>query len=280
MITSENPQALKNRLQSEKNFYDRFYAQGWEKEEQCIDETIVPSNMLVYWQLIKTHIFRLHEKFRQPRVLDCGCGHGVASVLLAKINARVVAVDIAYNSTVITRKFATVNKVDADINVVVAAMEALPFKNGVFDSIIGARVLHHVDVAHSSRELSRVVKDDTKSFFWECTEKNPVLRFARNNIRKFFPAPKFGTKHEHPLTKEEIAALEAAFGNPATVVWAPFYFFSLISQYLSRRHMERLTILGKRLDVMVGKILPGLNRFSFHQILILRKTGKPTKADI
>ena len=262
---------ISNRINSEKTFYDNFYAEGWEKQDRPIGEDIVPPNMGIYWDMVKSHVNGLKEKTPQPVVLDCGCGHGVLSVLLGQLGVRVIAVDISLNSTLITRNLARANNVDAGILPVVAAMENLPFKPGVFDSVLGTRVLHHVDIDNTSRELVRVIKPGTRAFFWECTEKNPVLRFARNNIRKILPAPKFGTAHEHPLTRREIATLGASFGSPAVLVKAPFYFFGLINQYISSRYREPLTELGKKLDALISAILPGLNDFSFHQILVLKK---------
>ena len=262
------------RLNAEKDFYNHFYKGGWEKQDQFIDESIVPSNMSVYWNLLKSHVNDLKAKHSQSLFLDCGCGHGVLSVLLGKIDAQVVAVDISHYSTTITNNLAKVNGVGQKIHVVVAALEHLPFKHDTFYSVLGTRVLHHVDIDNSSRELSRVVKPNAKVFFWECTENNPVLRFARNNIRSILPIPKFGTEYEHPLTKDEIAVLETSFGNPVTIVRAPFYFFSLINQYLSRKYVEQLTNLGEKLDTMLAKVFPNLNRFSFHQILVFKKNQK------
>ena len=62
---------LANRINSEKAFYDDFYADGWEKEDQRIDESIVPANMFIYWDMVKGHITGLQGNTLQPVVLDC-----------------------------------------------------------------------------------------------------------------------------------------------------------------------------------------------------------------
>ena len=83
---------------------------------------------------------------------------------------------------------------------------------------------------------------------------------------------------ENLSLKEEIVVLETSFGNPVTIVKAPFYFFSLINQYLSRKYMEQLSNLGKKLDAMLAKVFPNLNHFSFHQILVFKKNTRKNKA--
>jgi SAM-dependent methyltransferase len=261
------------RQRAEKEFYDRFYKDGWEKQDQCIDESIAPPNMLVYWHLVKKHISWLKHQQPEVWVLDCGCGHGALSVLLAKIGAKVTAVDISFNSIKIATRLARTNGVEEKIYPVVAALENLPFKDRYFNCVLGTRVLHHIDVMSSGFHLLRVLKPGCKGIFWECTEKNPILRFIRNHIRRFIPLPKFGTKDEHPLTKEEIDKLGMIFGKPARIVAVPFYFFGLLDEFIFRQRAEILSKIVTGLDATIARYLPRLNRFSFHQILILEKRG-------
>jgi hypothetical protein len=54
------------RQRTETEFYDLFYKDGWEKQDQRIDESTVPPNMLVYWHTVKEQISCL--KNRQPKV--------------------------------------------------------------------------------------------------------------------------------------------------------------------------------------------------------------------
>jgi len=265
------------RQRAEKEFYDLFYKDGWEKQDQYIDESIVPPNMLIYWSLVKEHISCLKRRQTKVQVLDCGCGHGVLAILLAKLGAQITAVDISPNSIKIAKQVAYVNKVEEKISFTVAALEDLPFRDRCFDYVFGTRVLHHVDVQSSGFQLSRVLKNAGKGIFWECTEKNPLLRFVRKHIRRLIPIAKFGTKHEHPLTEEEIDTLGMIFGKPAHIVYAPFYFFSFLDQYVFRHRAKILTRLVTGIDAAIARYLPYLNRYSFHQILILEKDGAKGK---
>lgn len=266
------------RQRAERKFYSLFYKAGWEKQDECIDENIIPPNMLVYWRLAKEHISWLKHQQHEVQVLDCGCGHGVLSVLLAKIGVKVTAVDISFNSTKITKRLACANGVEEKIYPIVAALENLPFKDRYFSCVLGTRVLHHVDVMRSGFHLSRVLGPGCRGIFWECTEKNPLLRFVRNHVRRFIPIPKFGTMYEHPLTKEEVDKLGMIFGKPVRIVNAPFYFFGFIDQYVFRQRAEILTKVVTGLDATIARYLPRLNRYSFHQILILEKDSAGTEA--
>ncbi len=267
-----------DRQKAERDFYDNFYQKGWERQDHRIDEEIVPPNMRQYWHVLRGHIEQL--KSRQPviQALDCGCGHGVLSVLLAKMDVKVAAVDISPSSIRITERLAHANGVERKISTYVALLEKLPFKENYFDCIVGTRVLHHVDIMTSGMHLARVLKPQGLGIFWECTEKNPVLRFARKHVRRLMPLPKFGTQYEHPLTKEEIDALGVFFGKKVQIVDAPFYFFGFLDQYVFRQRAGILTKAVNGLDAVIAQYLPFLNRYSFHQILILEKRlgGNPS----
>jgi len=269
-----------DRQKAERDFYEEFYKKGWERQDYQIDEEIVPPNMREYWHIVRGHIEQL--KSRQPVVqaLDCGCGHGVLSVLLAKMDVKVEAVDISPNSIRITERLARANGVERNISTHVTLLEDLPFEGNSFDCILGTRVLHHVDIMTSGMHLARVLKPRGFGIFWECTEKNAVLRFARNYVRRLLPLPKFGTQYEHPLTEEEIDALGSFFGRKVQIVDAPFYFFGLLDQYIFRQRAGIITKAVNGLDAIIARHLPFLNRYSFHQILILEKRPGEDPADV
>ncbi|MEW6587051.1 MAG: class I SAM-dependent methyltransferase [Nitrospirota bacterium] len=260
-----------DRQKAERDFYDEFYQKGWERQDYQIDEEIVPPNMRRYWHIVRAHIEQLKSRQSVIQALDCGCGHGVLSVLLAKMDVKVAAVDISPNSIRITERLAHANGVRGNISTHVALLENLPFEENHFDCIVGTRVLHHVNIMASGRHLARVLKPHGVGIFWECTEKNAVLRFARKNVRRLMPLPKFGTQYEHPLTQDEIDALGRFFGEKVQIVDAPFYFFGFLDQYIFRQRARIITKAVNGLDTIIAQYLPFLNRYSFHQILILEK---------
>ena len=93
------------------------------------------------------------NKFQEP-FLDYGCGTGVASVVLAGMNRKVVAFDISTKMAAITK-----NKVP-DAQVVVADALNLPFKDRSFPTICITGVLHHIlDLDGVFGEICRCAKD-------------------------------------------------------------------------------------------------------------------------
>src|SRR5437763_6956948 len=78
------------------------------------------------------------------RVLDYGCGHGMASVVLARRGAAVTAFDLSPGYLAEAQARARANGVRIDL--VCADAERLPFADDSFDRIWGNAVLHHLDL--------------------------------------------------------------------------------------------------------------------------------------
>ena len=93
------------------------------------------------------------NKFHEP-FLDYGCGTGITSEVLSKMNRKVVAFDISTKMTIIAK-----NKVP-DANVIVANAFNLPFKDKSFPTICITGVLHHIlDLEKAFDEICRCAKD-------------------------------------------------------------------------------------------------------------------------
>src|SRR5947209_4180215 len=90
------------------------------------------------------------------RVLDFGCGHGMAAIVLARSGARVTAFDLSGGYIGEGHRRALANQVDIDF--LQANGEWLPFAEGTFDRIWGNAVLHHLDLDITGRELFRVLR--------------------------------------------------------------------------------------------------------------------------
>src|SRR5262245_43034303 len=86
-------------------------------------------------------------------VLDFGCGHGMAAVVLARRGARVTAFDLSGGYVDEARRRAEANRVS--INFVQADGQRLPFADANFARIWGHAVLHHLDLTLAGPELWR-----------------------------------------------------------------------------------------------------------------------------
>src|ERR1051325_9839065 len=85
------------------------------------------------------------------RVLDLGCGHGMASIVLARRGALVTACDLSIGYVREAGIRAKVNGVNTRL--VVCDGERLPFADGAFDRIWGNAILHHLDLNIAAKEL-------------------------------------------------------------------------------------------------------------------------------
>ena len=171
---------------------------------------------------------------RGKAVLDCGCGHGMAAVVLARAGATVTACDLSPEYVREAAARAEANAVM--VRCLTADAESLPFADGAFDAVWGHAILHHLDAATAARELRRVLKPGGVAVFAEPWDGNPLLRFARAAL----PYPgKHRTRDERPLTPQHLTVL--------------------------RTHFPRMQTHGHQLTAMLGRVvrrrLPLLERF-------------------
>lgn len=140
------------------------------------------------------------------RVLDYGCGHGMAAVVLARAGATVTAFDLSPGYVNEARERARSNGVRVEC--VVADGEELPFEDQSFDAVWGNAILHHLDLVRAGRELHRVLRPGGVAVFCEPWGGNPLLSFAR----RYLPYPgKDRTPDEQPLTLRDLAPLRDIF---------------------------------------------------------------------
>lgn len=99
----------------------------------------------------EAHVAELMGDVDGRRVLDCGCGLGYFSDLLARRGACVWGVDPDTSSMGFWRKGAR------RCRFVVGESERLPFRNGAFDAILCSEVIEHVrDDSRAIAEMARV----------------------------------------------------------------------------------------------------------------------------
>jgi ubiquinone/menaquinone biosynthesis C-methylase UbiE/uncharacterized protein YbaR (Trm112 family) len=91
-------------------------------------------------------------------LLDVGCGTAPLLVSAAQPQRRAVGVDIAFRWLVLAQKRLTENGVDAPL--VCACVEALPFRDGAFDSVVGESTVEHLrDQQRGLSECGRVLRN-------------------------------------------------------------------------------------------------------------------------
>ena len=198
---------------------------------------------------------------RGKHVLDYGCGHGMAAVVLARAGARVTAFDLSPGYVAEARERCRANGVAAACGV--ADGEALPFADHSFDAVWGNAVLHHLDLAKAGRELRRVLRPGGVAVFCEPWGGNPALGFAR----RFLPYPgKDRTPDERPLTGRDLAPLRDHFAVEVDG-------HQLLGMARRVWPSRRLLHLLDAADARLLRLCPPLGNWCRYAVLTLRAAG-------
>jgi 2-polyprenyl-3-methyl-5-hydroxy-6-metoxy-1,4-benzoquinol methylase len=109
-------------------------------------------------------------------VLELGCGTGTFTRELARSGADVIAIDVSAELLEIARANCSAPNVQYQIQ----NAYALSYSEGVFDSVVGSSVLHHLEVEEALRNIYRVLKPGGTIFFTEPNMLNPQIAVQKN----------------------------------------------------------------------------------------------------
>ncbi len=191
------------------------------------------------------------------RVLDYGCGHGMADVVLARRGAVVTGIDVSKGYIEEARRRATANEVAAEF--LQADAEMLPFPDHSFDAIWGSAILHHLDIQRAGREIKRLLKPGGTVVFCEPWRGNPVLDFAR----RYLPYPgKHRTADEQPLSVLDLEHLHGMF--PSVKVHG-YQFLGMGMRAIRRQ--AKANGWFDRMDRRIFRVCPGLENWSRYVVI-------------
>jgi len=195
------------------------------------------------------------------QVLDMGCGHGMAAIVLARAGAQVTAVDLSLGYLTEARRRAEANHV-VGICWIQGDAEQLPFADQQFDRIWGNAILHHLHLDRAAAEIHRVLRPGGVAVFCEPWGENPLLELAR----RWLPYPgKQRTPDERPLRSAQILALRRHFPRLET---QGFQLLSMARRVLGHGHLTRgLAWCDDRLL----RVVPALNPYCRYAVLTLRR---------
>jgi len=205
--------------------------------------------------------FRRLGDVRGLRVLDFGCGHGMAAVVLARREATVTAFDRSHGYLDEARARAQVN--GAVVRFVQADGNRLPFADGSFDRVWGNAILHHLDVTAAARELRRVLRPGAWAVFCEPWGENPLLNVAR---RRLHYDAKARTPDETPLRRQHLRSLREVFEH---VEAQGYQLLSMARRVLGR---QRLVEGLDWCDAMLLSRVPMLRNYCRYMVLTLRRS--------
>jgi ubiquinone/menaquinone biosynthesis C-methylase UbiE len=194
------------------------------------------------------------------RVLDFGCGHAMAAVVLARRGARVTALDLS--PVYLDEAYARARANGVAIHFLQADGECLPFADGSFERVWANAVLHHLDPEKAAGELFRVLRPGGFAVCCEPWGENPLLNLARQRLSY---AQKDRTPEEQPLRRHHLRVLRHVF--PEVEVHG-FQFLSMAWRALGTRRF--FSGLDQWDEILLRKV-PALQRFCRYVVLTLRR---------
>jgi len=250
-----------DRLSIEQRFHDR------QARERAEEFTRRPDRLSFSDALYLDHETWIRPAFARLgdiqglRVLDFGCGHGMAAVVLARHGARVTAFDLSQGYLDEARRRARANEVTIDF--VAADGQLLPFADASFDRICGNAVLHHLDLVRAARELYRVLRPGGVAVFSEPWGENPLLSWARARLPY---TGKQRTPEETPLCQGDIHLLETVFPR---VELHGYQLLSMVRRVVGRP--RRLMAGLDWCDDLLLRRVPALRRYCRYMVVTFRR---------
>lgn len=193
------------------------------------------------------------------KVLDLGCGHGMAAGVLARRGAEVTALDLSFGYLDEARSRAVANGVA--VRFVQANGNCLPFADASFDRVWGNAVLHHLDVAAAARELHRVLRPGGGVVLCEPWGENPILGWVRQRCHY---AGKDRTRDEVPLRRPHLKILRQVF---PCVEAQGFQLLSMPHRVLGKRRL--IAGLDWCDDMLLSRV-PALQNYCRYVVITLR----------
>lgn len=244
---------------SEGTFFDRKVEQDTEglKEEKLLIDPAAHQAIL--------RLAGLDGDLTGKKALECGCGTGFISVLLAMIGAEVWCFDLSPKSIEMALKRASVNEVSDRVSAKVAAFENLDYEDESFDIIMGTYILHHIsDKRLAGAQIRRMLKKGGRAIFFEVNANNPILMFFRSHVvGKSRFIPKVGTMEEHPLTTDDVEVLSSIFDNRCIVSYPRFSFFGKLDHQILKQRFKPISFLLEGMDRMIYTFFPPARKYSY-----------------
>lgn len=191
------------RWRDEATFFDQV-AERLEEKVSPVDPLAIKrySSSSLRRRLNKEFRFRVLGGLNGKRVLDVGCGDGSNAVLLAKLGAQVVGIDISAKSIALAEKRAEISGVTNSVRFVCSPLEQAQMPANYFDLVWGDTILHHLieNLELLLQSLALWSKPGAMMLFAEPVNFNRTLR----RIRFMVPVKTEGTPDERPLERPEL----------------------------------------------------------------------------
>lgn len=213
----------KTRYSNEKKFFDQI-AENSEPfiiSHSTLERYAKPRNPMLF---SKEMMFSLLPKGKSLKVLEIGCGQGVASVQLAYRGSSVTAVDISEKSIEFAKKLANINNVYVDFKT--GNIETDQFPECHYDVVWCDCILHHI-IPSLNKVISNIYSTLVPGGLFIAREPIAYAKWLKK-VRSFVPVREPCTPDEQPLRDVD---------------------FQIIKNYFSDIHKTYFRLLA-RIDVM------------------------------
>lgn len=241
-------------LRDEADFANRNYAphaNELDVNPSMFRKYAAPSNLWDWRQMAAVLLGDLTGK----ELLDYGCGMGEESVYLAKLGARVTAIDISEVGVASLKKRAEHNQLD--IRAFEMRCDPTSFPASSFDRIHGMGILHHVGIDTALAEVWRLLRPGGMGVFLEPMGDNPTIEAAKRFLMKharFLAELEDVTDHERNLTWEEIDASTRRFSRMAAY---PYHLLYRLKRFMPQSMHD----VVRRFDHGLLAMAPSLRRY-------------------
>lgn len=224
-----------------------------------------------YLEINNRKLVELLGEIKGKKVLDIGCGNGFLSLYLAKKGAKVTSIDNSSFAIKNIKRLAELNKVFIKAK----KMNVLDLNkmNQHFDLIVGKFILHHIEPFEKfPKILFKILRKNGKGVFIENNSRNKILIFFRKYIVGKFGIPKYGDDQEYPFGSRKIKYLKNTFDH-TKIYYPKFVFFIKMNTYILRwnKKFKYITKIFSLLDNLIHKHCPILNKYSYEQIIEIKK---------
>jgi len=197
-------------------------------------------------------------------VLDFGCGAGKSSVLLARRNAKVIAMDISEPIMKVARERLARNDISNSVSFINASAHNIPLADESVDLVFGIAILHHLHLQLVSREVFRILKPGGRAIFQEPVRNSKVIKLLRGLIP--YQAEDV-SPFERPLTDEELVDFSHGFSQYRSKAFTLPYINLASILPVANRFINPL----QRLDGAVLRKFPSLDYYATVRVIEMVK---------
>ncbi|HEX7010253.1 MAG TPA: class I SAM-dependent methyltransferase [Phycisphaeraceae bacterium] len=263
---------LTQRQKREADFY-RQYASI--QRVRCVDWAPVQGREQRLWNPY-WHVYHLARRsLTRPgqRLLDFGCGVGIAAVRLAYLGYQVDGFDLSEENLAAAQQLAQEHRLADRCQFNRMAAERLDYPGDHFDVVVGIDILHHVEIGPAVREARRVLKPGGVAIFKEHIEA-PLIEPLRRSwlFQRLAPLEPSLEHHitpdERKLTRDDLRLITSQFRRVRTR-W--FTLLERLDRILPGGQSESRRGRLQRLDHRLLHLCPPMRKLAGTVVLICYK---------